>query len=247
MDLTNRKNMTLRPDWRTQWTALLPVARELLSNGTMLGFDLGDELVDKCVRFEWIALMASTVKQAFPAAVVWYNEGVYMLTAPKACSLPPKDPNGTATYVVPREVDWFSVDMYHPLKHIAPQPGWVGSQVRTFYRQHVYPLLNFSAGQRAALVPGSFGSKVNGGCDAACYSRMIAMDAADYFEWWAEEPERVTAILPWHWGGCEGNEDCVAHLDEVGTAEMPGVVAVWSALMANASSFSSSSLHSSSL
>ena len=62
LDPTNRKNMTLRPDWRAQWASLVPVARELLANGTMLGFDLGDELVDKCVRFEWIALMASTAK-----------------------------------------------------------------------------------------------------------------------------------------------------------------------------------------
>ena len=33
LDPTNRKNMTLRPDWRAQWASLVPVAQELLASG----------------------------------------------------------------------------------------------------------------------------------------------------------------------------------------------------------------------
>ena len=227
-DPANRKNMTLVPDWRARWEAIVPLAGELLSNGTLLGFFLGDELVDKCVRFDWITLMAATVKRAFPNAVVWYNEGVPMLLKPKLCAMPP-----ASGYYVPHDVDWFSVDLYHPLKHIAPQPGWVEDQVRPLYRQHVYPLLNFSAGQRAAFVPGSFSSKVNAKCNATCYADMVAIDAAAYFQIAKEEPANVAAILPWHWDGCESNEDCLVHLDEVGTAELPTVIAAWRALAAS--------------
>lgn len=232
LDPTNHKNLTLDPDWKTHWEGVAPVAQELLQNGTAIGFFLGDELVDKCVRFDWIALMATTVKHSFPHAVVWYNEGVPMVKKPKSCAAP-LGPDGR--YTVPRSVDWFSVDLYHPLKDIAPQPGWVESQVQPLYQQHVYPLLNFSAGQRVAFVPGSFSSKVNEKCNAICYREMISIDAAAYFRWAANDPERVAAIVPWHWDGCESNQDCVVHRDEVGTGELPAVAAVWRALVANAS------------
>jgi hypothetical protein len=229
LDPTNRKNLTLDPNWRAQWEGTVPVARELLSNGTLLGFFLGDELVDKCVRFDWIALMASTVKGEFPHAITWLNEGVPMLTRPKSCAAAPG-----GKYVVSRDVSWFSVDLYHPLAHIAPQPGWVEAQVQPLYQQYVYPLLNFSH-QRAAFVPGSFSSTVNTECDAACYRKMVEIDATAYFRLAAAEPERVAAIVPWHWDGCETNPDCLVHLDEVGTVDLPTVAAVWRALMTNAS------------
>ena len=232
LDPGNRKNLTLDPDWKAHWEGMAPVAQELLRNGTAIGFFLGDELIDKCVRFEWIALMAATVKQSFPQAVVWYNEGVPMVLKPKSCAAPLAPSGG---YSVPQDVDWFSVDLYHPLKHIAPQPGWVESQVQPLYAQHVYPLLNFSAGQRVAFVPGSFGSSANEHCNATCYREMVGIDAAAYFRWAENEPERVAAIVPWHWDGCESNQDCVVHRDEVGTAELPAVAAIWRTLAANSS------------
>ena len=46
---------------------------------------------------------------------------------------------------------------------------------------------------------------------------------------------RVAAIIPWHWDGCEGLEDCMKHLDEIGTAELPDVVAHWKGLVTTSS------------
>ena len=86
-------------------------------------------------------------------------------------------------------------------------------------------------GQRAALVPGSFSSSLNAQCGAECYQQMIELDASDYFQWAAEEPDRIAAIIPWHWGGCESNPDCRAHLSEIGTVSLPSVIETWKALM----------------
>ena len=81
-------------------------------------------------------------------------------------------------------------------------------------------------------MPGSFSSQANEQYIATCYREMVGVDGAAYFKWAAEEPERVAAIVPWHWDGCESNPDCVVHRDEVGTAELPAVAAVWRALAA---------------
>ena len=36
---------SLVPQWQDNWAAIAPVAQELLDNGTIIGFFLGDELV----------------------------------------------------------------------------------------------------------------------------------------------------------------------------------------------------------
>ena len=38
-------------------------------------------------------------------------------------------------------------------------------------------------------------------CDKACYDRMCAHDAANFYAW-AKEDKRVAALAPWNWGGC---------------------------------------------
>ena len=38
-------------------------------------------------------------------------------------------------------------------------------------------------------------------CDKACYDRMCAHDAANFYAW-AKEDKRVAVLAPWNWGGC---------------------------------------------
>lgn len=63
-----------------------------------------------------------------------------------------------------------------------------------------------------------------------CYIKMIKHDANDYVDW-ANHDARVAAIIPWHWDGCEGLDDCMKHTDEIGTAELPDVIGHWKGLV----------------
>ena len=55
---------------------------------------------------------------------------------------------------------------------------------------------------------------------------MIMQDAEEYFKW-GKEDTRIGGIFPWNWQSCKTNPDCVKHFDEVGTVDMPEVIAKW--------------------
>ena len=64
---------------------------------------------------------------------------------------------------------------------------------------------------------------------------MIKHDATDYAAW-ANSDDRVSAIIPWHWDGCEGVDDCIKHIDEIGTAELTDVIEHWKGLVTHSQS-----------
>ena len=66
----------LRDDWREQWVETSNVARELLSNRSIIGFNPRDELVWNCISPEALTQCADTIRQDFPrgTAYIWYNE-----------------------------------------------------------------------------------------------------------------------------------------------------------------------------
>lgn len=72
-------------------------------------------------------------------------------------------------------------------------------------------------------------------CGRDCYVKMIKHDATDYAAW-ANSDDRVSAIIPWHWDGCEGVDDCIKHIDEIGTAELPDVIDHWKGLVTRSQS-----------
>ena len=124
--------------------------------------------------------------------------------------------------------------------------------MQSFYKQYIHPLLH--SGQKLVLVPASFSSDLNHKCDRLscfcrivirlkrvthggrdCYIKMIKHDATDYAAW-ANSDDRVSAIIPWHWDGCEGVDDCIKHIDEIGTAELPDVIEHWKGLVTHSQS-----------
>lgn len=108
--------LVLRPDYEAAWAAAVPVARELLANGTIFGFFLGDELVWNCLPVADLNTYAAAVRASFPrgapgsgAAILWQNEASFISGADRVNSC--KQPN--PSYRIPSELDWFSVDIYH--------------------------------------------------------------------------------------------------------------------------------------
>lgn len=172
----------------------------MLANETIIGFNLGDEVVWNCFPIETVHTVSNTLRASFPDAVIWYNEAVGPVvhnTMAGSCG------NYTPfNFTLPKSMSWFSVDKYHKNGFVE---GWVEDNVRTLYEDSIYPLL--TPEQKVLLVPGAFGSDhnydTNGTmvCDRECYEYMCSRDALDFVQW-AKEDTRVVGITPWNWYGC---------------------------------------------
>eukprot|EP01065_Artemidia_motanka_P010769 TRINITY_DN15769_c0_g1_i1.p1 TRINITY_DN15769_c0_g1~~TRINITY_DN15769_c0_g1_i1.p1 ORF type:complete len:302 (+),score=98.73 TRINITY_DN15769_c0_g1_i1:56-961(+) len=222
--------LELRSDYEARWAAFAKDATPLLSNSTIIGFNLGDELVWNCLEPSQLVTMSDTVRGTFPrgSAVIWYNEATGpLLSGVDICGKKHSD------YRIPASLDWYSIDTYHM---DGPVKGWVDAHVRGLYRQHIYPKLGES--QQVMLVPGSFGSDVNhypNGtyvCNRTCYDVMCAEDAGDFYAWAKEDP-KVVAVMPWEWKGCptcNGSRWTPPHtccMDEIGTVDQPRARHAW--------------------
>ena len=223
--------MVLRPDYEARWAALAAQAAPLLADGSLYGFNLGDELIWNCLDPANLTVAADAVRASFATAVIWYNEA----TPPLQSGIDSCGHTGL-NVTVPSSLDIFSTDLYHMDGEV---DGWVEAHVRPFYEAYIYPRLR--PGQQVMLVPGSFGSNVNhfpNGtyvCDKNCYDEMCAADALDFLAW-AKADAKVLAIMPWNWAGCppcNGSrwtppDTCC--MDELGTDVMPLARAAWAAV-----------------
>ena len=69
-------------------------------------------------------------------------------------------------------------------------------------------------------------------CDNACYDKMCAQDATDFYSW-AKSDARVVAISPWNWLGCSGCNGSrwtppkTCCMDEIGARDQPLTRAAW--------------------
>jgi len=213
------QRLILSPNYVAQWTAMASAAAPYIANGTILGFNMGDELVWNCLAPANLTIAVNAVRASFPrgSAVIWYNEAT-----PPIASDVDSCGNKALGYTIPTGLDWYSTDIYHM---DGAQAGWVQGNVRSFYEAHIFPRL--APGQLVTVVPGSFGSNVNSRCDQACYDRMCAADAVD-FAAWAGNDTRIIGIQPWNWGGCPPCAACCK--DELGTNVQPLATAAWSAI-----------------
>lgn len=229
----NFQNHSLKQSWRESWDVHATTAAALLQNRSIIGFNLGDELVWNCLLPSAVDAAAEAVRQKFPRgqAFIWYNEA----TGPVSNNVQSSGcPKRTFEFTVPSALDWFSIDMYH-MDGVAD--GWVATWPRKFYQTQVVPKL--ASHQELVLVPGSFGSNVNhypNGtyvCNKSCYDTMCAHDAHDFYQWALEPASRVAAIFPWNWGGCQacnGSRWTPPHtccMDEIGTRDQPLARAAW--------------------
>eukprot|EP00038_Savillea_parva_P026607 m.55291 g.55291 ORF g.55291 m.55291 type:complete len:320 (+) comp7592_c0_seq1:224-1183(+) len=223
----------LHPDWESRWSAMVDVGKELLNNGTIIGFNLGDELVWNCIPSSNVSSAAAAVRADFPrgSAIIWYNEAAFFGRDRSGFENSCKEK--VPDYTIPPDLDWFSTDIYHMDGAVT---GWVDMYPRKFYETYIFP--NLTSSQHALLVPGSFGSNVNhypNGtyvCDNHCYDVMCAQDAHDFYSW-AKADKRVAAIAPWNWFGCadcNGSRWTPPHtccMDEIGTKDQPLASAAW--------------------
>jgi len=207
--------IVLFPDWQSRWQNLVQQTQPHIASGTLIGFNLGDELLLHCLQPRHIDAMAQAIRASFPNTIIWYNEGHKPIEEHlNAC--------GTkVTFSISSALSWFSIDLYH---HDGVVPNWVHDNVKAFYKKYIFP--NLHPGQRIALVPGSFNSNLNPNCDTKCYDEMIGHDAVDFIDW-ALSDSRVAAVIPWNWNGCPGFDPCIHNKDELSTDTLPTAPQKW--------------------
>ena len=88
--------------------------------GTILGFNLGDELSWTCYTSEDISAAADAVRATYPrgTTLIWYNEAALNFKDGwhDECG------NENRTFFIPPALDWFSVDIYH-MDGLVPTAG----------------------------------------------------------------------------------------------------------------------------
>eukprot|EP00232_Nephroselmis_pyriformis_P015165 CAMPEP_0182886684 /NCGR_PEP_ID=MMETSP0034_2-20130328/20366_1 /TAXON_ID=156128 /ORGANISM="Nephroselmis pyriformis, Strain CCMP717" /LENGTH=470 /DNA_ID=CAMNT_0025020023 /DNA_START=167 /DNA_END=1579 /DNA_ORIENTATION=+ len=210
--------LSLRDDFLAQWKAALPLYRELYSNGTIIGFSMGDELVWQGLPPGELEIAAQVVRDDFPNAIIWANEAKGPVTG--GTNMFRKPANFTR---VPPALSWFSIDWYQ-----VPGGGGPGTakkdfvaRVRRLYERYIFNRM--LPHQKVALIPGAFMSSRNPACDALCYEKYITRDSWQFWDWARDDP-RVAAIIPYHWNFCGG---CKVTRNEVGLKEMERAKGAW--------------------
>ena len=224
------------PNWRHEWeTQWVPIATELLRNGTIVGFFLGDELMWNGLPYESLLEWSNAVRASFPSAFIWQNEAypTYACAPGEAPSCPAKGGNGALkccsayrvpiniTHGIPPALNATSVDIYDWSNSTSGR-NLVPGKVRPYYESQLYPRAH--PGQRFFQVPGSASSTHNAACDAACYEAAVMHDADEYLRWLQEDP-LVAGMMPWIWKNC--GRGCIPPKDEIGTENMPLAKAHW--------------------
>ena len=108
--------LTPDPNWQNNWNQLADVAAPLVANGTIIGWNLGDELMNHCVTPAQIQEMAAAIHARFPrgtpGGIVWYNEGGDPFLAPYV-----NECGQHIAFSLGPDVDLISTDLYHVSAH----------------------------------------------------------------------------------------------------------------------------------
>jgi hypothetical protein len=95
---------------RSKWEAALPELRQLLANKTILGFNLGDELVWNTLKPAELVKYADAVRADFPRgqAILWYNEAAFFTQGSARSTWTDSAKNNVSDYSIPSSLDWYA-------------------------------------------------------------------------------------------------------------------------------------------
>jgi len=219
----------LNPDWEKEWDSLQAELEPLIQDRTVVGFFLGDELLEGKISLSDLTTALDALqktKQRFPWLLTWENEG------------------GTswmkhfAKTGIPASLDIISLDDYYLWANNIDTPSAQVAGHRYLYETSIYPMLH--PHQSVFIVPGSFGTRdprkpgTKGyphGNRTYCYDgtfsgcdHYMSAEASGYASW-AEEDPRVAGIAPWHWD--TRPIGVVTPYKEVGVVDMPLTRKTW--------------------
>jgi len=223
----------LLPDYAARWAALAPEVAPLLSNGSLLGFFLGDELLWNGMPFAELQEYAAAVRATFAAgsAVIYTNAAWPTLLPtmpgqPQALGTLGAVPDANLWQHVPTELDWFSVDVYPNQNSISGALNTLHSWVEPKLQPH----------HRLVLVPPFYGDgpsvspeRVELDCDDSdCDAAMLrwANMAVRWAGGGASFSRRIVAITPYHWSSLNNGSGS----RDLGGKHLPRARAAWEQL-----------------
>ncbi len=230
--MTTRWHWQLFPDFEHRLRGLHPQLAPLLTNGSLLGFFLGDELLWNGLSFNQLQVYARTMRAIFgPRAILYENEAWSSLLptmkgAGQYVGTLGATPDAQLLLHVPVELNWFSVDLYPDFF----SPGGLVSTYHAFIRPKM------RANQSFVLVPPFYGEAnatrdTVSDCDDSDCDIAMTRWAEVCMEWvqgrWVDS-ERIVAIMPFHWmtlwtRGTQGSR-------ALGGKELPRARATWEEL-----------------
>ena len=233
LNYTTKWAVSLYPDCEARLAQVTPMFAPLLSNGTALGFFLGDELLWNGLSFGELQSYVRLMRAAFPAPVVLYYNEAYPSLLPT--------PAGTGQYVgdvghlpdrqllqhVPRELDWFSVDVYPDMFSAAGLPS--------VYHSFVLPKM--LANQSLVLVPPFYtdinvtAEQVVSDCDDSDCDAAMARWAKMCVRWvtgGTADAQRIVAAMPYLWTSLWAPGHSGSRVGD--GKDLPAARSVWEAL-----------------
>ena len=82
---------TLKPNYQSEWNAVVPHFRRLLDQGKLLGFSPGDEIMGQGrASLSVVKTICDTVRASFTReeAIIWWNEGNVQISTGETFPLP---------------------------------------------------------------------------------------------------------------------------------------------------------------
>ena len=82
---------TLKPNYQSEWNAVVPHFRRLLDQGKLLGFSPGDEIMGQGrASLSVVKTICDTVRASFSReeAIIWWNEGNVQISTGQTFPLP---------------------------------------------------------------------------------------------------------------------------------------------------------------
>ena len=195
------------PLWETAANEIAP----LLSNGSALGFFLGDELLWNGMNFTEIEQYIEIVRQRFPrnnSDAILYTNAAWPTLFPTTPGEPTSTgnigaiPNANLWLHVPESLDWWGVDVY---------PDQF-SQTGALTVLHSNVLRKFTtSSQQLVVIPPFYGDRVNsttngrrqldcdnGDCDTAMLAWSQQFERT-FLNASYRDATRVVAAMPYHW------------------------------------------------
>ena len=228
----NGSRLVLVENWRDIITRRAHVWQELLGNGTVVGFFLGDELMWNGLSYVQLTEWSSALRAIFPSSFIWENEAYPVYSCDPSAPQPQTCPEKfgpccsygqipiNITNGIPPGLNVTSVDIYR----WDPEAGPIVPKVKAYYSSYLIPRLH--SGQRLFVVPGADASNHNPACNASCYDSMCAGDAASFAEW-IQSDAVIAGAMPWSWDSC--GSGCIPSLDEIGCKHMNATRQAWAA------------------
>lgn len=170
------KGMSLRADAAARWANVSEQLTPFVSNATVVGIMLGDELVWNNITWDELVFVSNIVRASYPRATegsypfIYYNEGYVLVSG--------RNMNGFKSPYpyLPTAIDIWSLDDYL-------------SQARAqyLYMHELYPRMNTTT-QRVMTVPLTSGNPTSPTCNLTCLDAYVLNETIAYWSWAQSDP-----------------------------------------------------------